>query len=81
LAPLWIAGIVSGMTYLHTTLPPVLHNDLKTANVLIGSNFQAKLANFGLSMKKKSNGYLGTPFWMAPELLNLVNKCKSRAHL
>eukprot|EP00240_Pyramimonas_obovata_P000077 CAMPEP_0118924910 /NCGR_PEP_ID=MMETSP1169-20130426/2840_1 /TAXON_ID=36882 /ORGANISM="Pyramimonas obovata, Strain CCMP722" /LENGTH=1153 /DNA_ID=CAMNT_0006866059 /DNA_START=133 /DNA_END=3590 /DNA_ORIENTATION=- len=61
-------GLISGMIYLHSTNPPVLHNDLKTANVLVSANFQAKLTDFGLSMKKKSSGFLGTPFWMAPEL-------------
>ena len=65
-------GIVSGMLYLLGTDPPMLHNDLKTANVLVGNNFSAKLADFGLSMKKKSSGFLGTPFWMAPELLSMV---------
>jgi len=61
-------GIVTGMIYLHSTNPPILHNDLKAANVLVGVDFQAKLADFGLSMKKKSKGFLGTPYWMAPEL-------------
>ena len=53
----------------------MLHNDLKTANVLVGSTFQAKLTDFGLSMKRKTNGYLGTPFWMAPELFVQVRRC------
>jgi len=34
--------IVSGMNYLHSTSPPVLHNDLKTGNVLVGANFQVR---------------------------------------
>lgn len=65
-------GIVSGMLYLHSSEPPVLHNDVKAANVLIGTNFCAKIADFGLCMNKKSSGFLGTPFWMAPELLKPV---------
>jgi serine/threonine protein kinase len=66
-----LEDIVSGMNYLHSTNPPVLHNDLKTGNVLVGANFQAKLADFGLTMKEKSSGDLGTPFWMAPELFQV----------
>jgi len=64
-----LEGIINGMMYLHSAKPPVLHNDLKSGNVLVGENFAAKLADFGLSMKRKSSGFLGTPFWMAPELL------------
>lgn len=68
-----VEGIVSGMLYLHSSNPPILHNDLKTANILIGNNFSAKISDFGLCMKKKSTGFLGTAFWMAPELLNKVS--------
>lgn len=67
-----LEGVVSGMMYLHSATPPVLHNDLKSGNVLVGLNFTAKLADFGLSMKRKSCGFLGTPFWMAPELFTFV---------
>lgn len=61
--------VVSGMKYLHSAEPPVLHNDLKAGNVLVHEDFHAKLADFALSVKKKAAGLRGTPFWMAPELL------------
>jgi serine/threonine protein kinase len=35
---------------------------------LVDSNFRAKVSDFGLSKKRKS-GLSGTPYWMAPELL------------
>lgn len=55
------------MTFLH--LSGVLHNDLKSRNVLVDSRFRAKVADFGLSSHGAGPRNLGTPLWMAPELL------------
>ena len=65
-----LRDIVSGMQFLHSASPAVLHNDLKAANILVDASFRAKVADFGLSGKRRSDhGPPGTPFWMAPELL------------
>jgi serine/threonine protein kinase len=65
-----LRDVVSGMQFLHSADPPILHNDLKAANILVDASFRAKVADFGLSGKRRaSRGPPGTPYWMAPELL------------
>jgi len=63
-----LRDILQGMRFLHAADPPILHGDLKSANVLVDQNYRAKISDFGLSAKRR-HGYVGTPFWMAPELL------------
>ena len=65
--------VALGMSYLHGK--NVLHCDLKSSNVLIDENWNVKLCDFGLSRinstkkNKKKNIRVGTPHWMAPEIL------------
>ena len=65
--------VALGMSYLHGK--NLLHCDLKSSNVLIDENWNVKLCDFGLSRinstknNKKKNIRVGTPHWMAPEIL------------
>lgn len=63
-----LRDVSQGMRFLHAANPQVIHGDLKAANILVDRRFRAKVADFGLSQKKKIGG-TGTPYWMAPELL------------
>ena len=65
-------GVARAMAYLHAQSPPVIHRDLKTANVLVDDGYNAKLADFGLSREASEDTSMsaaGTPLFSAPELL------------
>jgi serine/threonine protein kinase len=61
------------MAYLHHGHPPVLHRDLKSANLLLDDAYTVKVCDFGLSRLKAQarsmTGNCGTVQWMAPEVL------------
>jgi len=64
-------GILKGLDYLHTHNPPVVHRDLKGANVLVDLSFCCKLADFGCSKRStqtQSFTSCGSAQWCAPEV-------------
>ncbi len=58
--------------YLHLQVPPIVHRDLKSLNLLVDETFKIKVADFGLSKDKNNdiNTKMGTLNWVAPEILN-----------
>ncbi|KNC47314.1 uncharacterized protein AMSG_11783 [Thecamonas trahens ATCC 50062] len=68
-----LLGAASGINFLHSATPPILHNDLKSLNLLVTTDWNVKVADFGLTCIKDDladDADIGTAFWTAPEVLN-----------
>ena len=80
-----IFQILSAVNYLHER--KLMHRDLKLENILIddskySNNIYIKIIDFGTAKfysKNKENEIIGTPFYIAPEVLkgNYTEKCDS----
>ncbi|KAE9353067.1 hypothetical protein PF008_g5159 [Phytophthora fragariae] len=64
--------VCHALAYLHSLMPPVIHRDLKSRNVLLSRAMEAKLSDFGVSrerMERTMTAGVGTSLWMAPEVM------------
>lgn len=73
-----IRDTASALAYLHAMNPPIIHQDIKPANILVGNDGSYKLADFGVSIQARSSlnslaeadkiyNSAGTISYMAPE--------------
>eukprot|EP01113_Clastostelium_recurvatum_P037621 TRINITY_DN5522_c0_g1_i1.p1 TRINITY_DN5522_c0_g1~~TRINITY_DN5522_c0_g1_i1.p1 ORF type:complete len:888 (-),score=262.81 TRINITY_DN5522_c0_g1_i1:24-2687(-) len=65
----------TGLHYLHTYSPPIIHRDIKSGNFLVDEDYRVKVTDFGLARFTNANNsnnamtFCGTLPWTAPEVL------------
>ncbi|KAH8828299.1 Pkinase-domain-containing protein [Flagelloscypha sp. PMI_526] len=72
------------LAYLHRV--PVIHRDMKAANILVSSTGKVMICDFGVSAllattSSKRNTLTGTPYWMAPEVVQSVPAYDTKADI
>jgi len=70
----YILDVSSGLAYLHSLTPPIIHQDIKPANILLDDTLHYAITDFGISSQKGGvHGFYydgensGTLAYMAPE--------------
>ncbi|RIA87643.1 hypothetical protein C1645_274831 [Glomus cerebriforme] len=73
LVAIYISQVLEGLLYLHDQ--GVIHRDIKGANILTTKEGIVKLADFGVATKTTTLSsdftVVGSPYWMAPEIIEL----------
>lgn len=77
----WIRQVMDALTYLHSQSPPVVHRDVKPANIKITPQGKAVLVDFGIAKLQGSGTLTGarafTPGYAPPEQYGLRTTARS----
>ena len=72
MAAVYMKKLFGALHHMHSQ--KVVHRDIKPENIMLSSNGELKLIDFGLSKRQDGNKKLktiaGTPYYMAPEVLD-----------
>lgn len=80
LVAMYISQVLAGLAYLHEQ--GVVHRDIKGANILTTKEGLVKLADFGVASRlgeiadeedPAAIAVVGTPYWMAPEVIEMTS--------
>jgi serine/threonine-protein kinase 24/25/MST4 len=79
-----VREVLMGLGYLHRSA--IIHRDVKAANILITAAGKVMICDFGVSAllattSSKRNTFIGTPYWMAPEVAQPVPAYDTKADI